>query len=1269
MGGRIERIELAQTDVTKDIRDSIELTEKKSDALLATLVLIKETLADIKKNASTIKGGLLDLGKTNTKDLDARAKAHRTANQLAKDAIKAKEIEAKLIRDYEKLEAQREARLKKLADAEAKAHAKREKQYNKEIENANKLGAVYFAESKALNEMRNRYKDLAVQKEKGIKLTRDERNEMRSLLTQIDQNDKSLKRIDATVGQHQRNVGNYSKALGGVRNIMGQLGLAFGAGAFISNAKDVVVEFDNSIADLSAITGAAGKELDFFKKNAIQMGVDVKGGASAVVEAYKLIASAKPELLENAEALNSVTKSAILLARASGMELPDAATALTDAMNQFGADADQAAKFVDVLAAGAKFGSAEIPQITEALLKFGAVSKTSNVNIQESTALIEDLAEKGLKGADAGTALRNVMLKLSAPDALPKEAQIRLKQLGINFDDLRDKSKPFAERLESLKPLLNDNAALVKVFGTENAVAATTLLSTTDRIKELTAQVNENNVAQEQADARSKTLSEAYNRFKETINGLILEFVDGKNASGGLASALDFLRENIRTIISVVKQGAQAWITYKTVMMALRLTDQIKNFRDLGSGIKNATNNLTDAQRSAKGFGQALSGIGWTAIITALFEVAKAWYDVASGANQARFRVEQFNNAQSSGTNQAIKWLEKLQAKEKKALQDIEDRLSKGKISEKEAVKLRQQAIGQTEKIITQEKTRLQAEKALLQVQLGTARAKRDRVKEDFSFVGGSIYDADALNKAEFEVTRLLALEKRNTAEIIELNKALEGSSDSMHDLNIEQNELGKGTEESTKKVKELNTQLKEQNRYLSEQLSLTEQLNSAYRSNLVDEVQGEIDAELKRQVDSALKTGEFDNLLTQYKSLVQQRTEISIDGLKKEAEARKLELDRIAKEEYRKELENIIANRDELLSQEGLTQEQILIIQKQFDAQKAILDKDQELRLSDVSKSKLLIEEKLKDDTLEVVKKGENDVIEAKSKTLEAQKEFIDELGTATTEKLEKNYEDEKKWIELTTKFLEDQIDRRIAKLDEFTEASRKSQEDLRELANNGNIQAQQSIAREAELQREAQVEKQRLERQKAWLQVVSSFLQNYNNKLAEGKKGTQALAEAVTEKEVLESIIKTIPAFKDGGVHKDGGLMLVNDAPGSSFREIIETPKGELYSPEGRNVIMNAPKGTKIHTQDQWAELQNKMQSENAFRNANSLGGNVAGNSFDIAPLLKGINKLEKAIKNQPQTTHQFREVVSGLAEFVTTTKTGHTTRTITNQYRKRS
>lgn len=359
---------------------------------------------------------------------------------------------------------------------------------------------------------------------------------IRNATREFESLDRRVRSADRAVGDFQRNVGNYPGLTGftnGLRNLVGAFGLVGGIQAFaaiLSDAYQTIKQFEQSLADLSSITGASGKDLAFLRDNAIDLGQKVQGGAQAVVEAYKLIAGAKPELLDNVQALNAVTDAAITLSQAAGIELPDAATALTDAMNQFGADASRAQEFIDALANGAKFGSAEIPQLTEALLKFGAVARSSNVSIQESAALVELLAENGLKGAEAGTALRNILLKISSPDALPKTAVTELNRLGVSMKTLKDSSIPVQERLEALKPLLKDNASIVKVFGVENATSAINVLSHTTRLKELTGQMGEVGTAAEQAAIRMDTLNGKTDILKSTYDSFVLSIGKGSGA-------------------------------------------------------------------------------------------------------------------------------------------------------------------------------------------------------------------------------------------------------------------------------------------------------------------------------------------------------------------------------------------------------------------------------------------------------------------------------------------------------------------------------------------------------------------------------------------------------------------------------------------------------------------------------------------------------------------------------------------------------------------
>lgn len=320
----------------------------------------------------------------------------------------------------------------------------------------------------------------------------------------------------------------------------------FAAGAAVAGITQIiglVTDYEQTAADLQAITGANGDTLEFLKQSAVEVGLSTTVSAGKTLEAYKLIASAKPELLSNAEGLANITKEAIILNDAFGGDLPTTATNLTDIMNKFNAPADEARRYVNALAAGSKEGSADVGQLAAAFLGAGTDMASANVKFEEGVALFETLAEKGIKGSESGTALRNVLSKLSATEILPKDTLKRLEAAGVDITKLSDKSLSFTDRLRALAPIQNNANTLTSLFGLENKATAEILLQNIDRTDELTAAVTGSNVAYEQAEIRTKTAAAEFAKLKNTIQTLAIE---GGNGLGGLlAFIISFVREGI----------------------------------------------------------------------------------------------------------------------------------------------------------------------------------------------------------------------------------------------------------------------------------------------------------------------------------------------------------------------------------------------------------------------------------------------------------------------------------------------------------------------------------------------------------------------------------------------------------------------------------------------------------------------------------------------------------------------------------------------------
>jgi len=411
-------------------------------------------------------------------------------------------------------------------DEALKKTAKDAAKVSDEVKKNARYNNTFSDQANKVNQLKEAYKNLAVAGRENGKVAKGIKDEYQKLEKQLDEVISKMAVIKGT----SASAGSKIKEMAAgflVGNVL-STGISKIGDAF-NHAIDLQRQFESSIQNLSAITGASGSDLEFYKQKALEMGVSVKGGASAVVEAFKLIGSAKPELLKNKDALAEVTDAAILLSKAAGLELPDAATRLTDAMNQFGDSSDQAGMFVDTLAAGAKFGAAEVPQITEALLKFGVAAKSSNINVKESVAAIELLGEKGLKGAEAGTALRNVFAKMSATDVLPKEAKKQLTDAGINLKLLSDTTVPLQVRLQELSKIQGNANALTQVFGLENKNAAQSILQNLPRLKELTTQIGEQGLgsALEQATINTDTLDQQLLELGNQYDNMILTMTSG----------------------------------------------------------------------------------------------------------------------------------------------------------------------------------------------------------------------------------------------------------------------------------------------------------------------------------------------------------------------------------------------------------------------------------------------------------------------------------------------------------------------------------------------------------------------------------------------------------------------------------------------------------------------------------------------------------------------------------------------------------------------
>lgn len=295
-----------------------------------------------------------------------------------------------------------------------------------------------------------------------------------------------------------------------------------------SQLSNAGVQLDSQMHDLSAVAGVTGdglKQIEgFARQSAKAFGTD----AAVAVEGYKLLLSQlTPELGKYPEALSAMGDCIQTTSKLMGGDGVAAAEVLTTAMNQYGvsledptAAAGEMARMMNVMAAAGQAGSAELPAISEALQQCGMAAKAANVSFEETNAAIQVLDKAGKKASEGGVALRNVLGQLSKGRFVEKQAREELEKAGIDVVALGDNSKSLKERLEMLKPMLNDSALLSKFFGVENANAARALIQGTNSLQDFTDAVTGTNSATEQAAIVMDSYAERQARVNQQFEDL-----------------------------------------------------------------------------------------------------------------------------------------------------------------------------------------------------------------------------------------------------------------------------------------------------------------------------------------------------------------------------------------------------------------------------------------------------------------------------------------------------------------------------------------------------------------------------------------------------------------------------------------------------------------------------------------------------------------------------------------------------------------------------
>lgn len=356
-----------------------------------------------------------------------------------------------------------------------------------------------------------------------------------------------------TVASGMENTGRKSALIASGMTAAGLAVAAFGVAAV-----KMAADFDQQMSTVQANTGATGAQLDQLRAAAIEAGASTVYSASDSADAINDLGKAGMSVTD---ILNGGLSGALNLAASDGMAVGDAAEYMANALSMFHLKGSQASQVADTLAAGAGKAVGNVSDFGEALNNCGAQANSFGMNIQETTGVLALFAQNGTIGAEAGTQLNSMLMKLAAPSA---EASNTMKELGISAYDAQHHfvgMANFAGQLQKAEKNLTDeqrNQANATIFGSYAIKAANYLYEAGESgVNKWTKAVSESGYAAEQAAAKNNNLKGDLENLSGSMESLMISV--GEGAQGPLRKMVQGL-DTLVDAFAGLPSGAQQTI-------------------------------------------------------------------------------------------------------------------------------------------------------------------------------------------------------------------------------------------------------------------------------------------------------------------------------------------------------------------------------------------------------------------------------------------------------------------------------------------------------------------------------------------------------------------------------------------------------------------------------------------------------------------------------------------------------------------------------------
>lgn len=308
--------------------------------------------------------------------------------------------------------------------------------------------------------------------------------------------------------------------------------LSAGVAAIGTAMVKTAMDFDAEMSKVSAISGATGEEFDKLREKAIEMGDKTIFSASESAQAMEYMAMAGWKTEDMLEGIDGIMN----LAAASGEDLATASDIVTDALTAFGQSADEAGRLADIMAAASSNANTNVHLMGETFKYVAPLAGSMGYEMEDTAVAIGLMANAGVKGSQAGTALRSILTRLAKPT---KESAAAMDALGISLEDSEGNMLSFREVMDQMRYAFHNKLMIPEEEFQES-------------LKELNDKLEEGTIKQKEYDKELEVLTQRAYGAEGATMAQYAAMLGGQEAMSGLLAIVNAAPEDYEKLTNAI---------------------------------------------------------------------------------------------------------------------------------------------------------------------------------------------------------------------------------------------------------------------------------------------------------------------------------------------------------------------------------------------------------------------------------------------------------------------------------------------------------------------------------------------------------------------------------------------------------------------------------------------------------------------------------------------------------------------------------------------